>query len=70
MEDTGRGWPLRRFAMRKANIHDEGAMSLAGAIRRAGEAVARYERERDAERRQYARRASVNWDHRSRAAAG
>jgi uncharacterized caspase-like protein len=30
--------------MRKANVHDEGAMSLAGAIRRAAEAVAAFEK--------------------------
>ena len=44
MERHGRGWPLRRLAMRKANMHDEGAMSLAGAIRRSAETVAAHER--------------------------
>ena len=47
METHGRGWPLRRLAMRKANIRDDGAMSLAGAIRRAAEAVARWSEKGD-----------------------
>ena len=45
MEKHGGGFPLQRLAMRKANIKDPGAMSLAGAIRRAAEAVAAKEKE-------------------------
>jgi hypothetical protein len=40
LEGSGHGFPLRRLAMRKANIHDEGAASLALAIRRAASAAA------------------------------
>jgi len=45
MEKHGGGWPLQRLAMRKANIKDPGAMSLAGAIRRAADAVAAKDKE-------------------------
>ena len=47
MEGHGRGWSLRRLAMRKANMHNEGAMSLAGAIRRAAAAVVAFEKTKD-----------------------
>lgn len=43
MERHGRGVPLRRLAMRKANVHDEGAIALAGCIFRAADAVAKHE---------------------------
>ena len=44
MEKHGGGFPLERLAMRKANIKDPGAMSLAGAIRRSAEAVSNKEK--------------------------
>lgn len=43
MERHGRGVPLRRLAMRKANVHDEGAIAIAGCIARAADAVAKHE---------------------------